>query len=266
MFVVIGNPPYNASQANENDNNKNKPHAGVDGRVRATYAVASSAQSKNKLYDPYVKAIRWATDKLVDEGIVAFVTNNSFIDAQMFDGMRKHLSEEFDRLYILDLGGNIRKGQPGDSNVFGIQVGVSINILVKSTVGGICNPDEVGGVSNPDEVGGISNPDLSFQIRYNDETANVNKERTFAFLEEKQHIGNVTWQELTPDKRHTWLTGGLHSDFDTFIPMGNKAAKASKEDVEGTCFSKPTASAYQQIGMLGLIISIKGPSLKTFRE
>ena len=236
MFVVIGNPPYNASQANENDNNKNKPHAGVDGRVRATYAVASSAQSKNKLYDPYVKAIRWATDKLVDEGIVAFVTNNSFIDAQMFDGMRKHLSEEFDRLYILDLGGNIRKGQPGDSNVFGIQVGVSINILVKSTVGGISNPDEVGGVSNPDEVGGISNPDLSFQIRYNDETANVNKERTFAFLEEKQHIGNVTWQELTPDKRHTWLTGGLHSDFDTFIPMGNKAAKASKEDVEGTLF------------------------------
>ena len=218
MFVVIGNPPYNASQDNENDNNKNKPHAGVDGRVRATYAVASSAQSKNKLYDPYVKAIRWATDKLQDEGIVAFVTNNSFIDAQMFDGMRKHLSEEFDTLYILDLGGNIRKGQSGDSNVFGIQVGVSINILVKS------------------KVGGISNLDLSFQIRYNDETANVNKERTFAFLEEKQHIGNLTWQELTPDKRHTWLTGGLHSDFDTFIPMGNKAAKASKEDVEGVLF------------------------------
>ena len=227
MFVVIGNPPYNARQANENDNNKNKPHAGVDGRVRATYAAASNAQLKNKLYDPYVKAIRWATDKLADEGIVAFVTNNSFIDAQMFDGMRKHLSEEFDTLYILDLGGNIRKGQPGDSNVFGIQVGVSINILVKS---------KVGGISNPDEAGGICNPDLSFQIHYNDETANVSKERTFAFLEEKQHIGNVTWQELIPDKRHTWLTAGLHTDFDTFIPMGSKATKASKGDVAGTLF------------------------------
>ena len=132
MFVVIGNPPYNASQANENDNNKNRPHVGVDARVRDTFAADSSAQLKNKLYDPYVKAFRWAMDKLGDEGIVAFVTNSGFIDGQMFDGMRKHLSEEFDTLYILDLGGNVRKGQSGDANVFGIQVGVSINILVKS--------------------------------------------------------------------------------------------------------------------------------------
>ena len=220
MFVVIGNPPYNARQANENDNNRNRRHAGVDARVRDTFAADSNAQSKNKLYDPYVKAFRWAMDKLSDEGIVAFVTNNSFIDAQMFDGMRKHLSEEFNTLYILDLGGNVRKGQPGDSNVFGIQVGVSINILVKSK----------------HKVGGVSNPDLAFQIHYNDKTANVSKERTFAFLEEKQHIGNVTWQELTPDKRHTWLTAGLHTDFDTFIPMGNKTAKASAGDVEGTLF------------------------------
>ena len=71
-------------------------------------------------------------DKIGDEGIVVFVTNNGFIDGQMFDGMRKHLSEEFDTLYILDLGGNVRKGQSGDSNVFGIQVGVSINVLIKS--------------------------------------------------------------------------------------------------------------------------------------
>ena len=227
MFVVIGNPPYNAGQDNENDNNRNRPHAGVDARVRVTYAADSNAQSKNKLYDPYIKAFRWAMDKLGDEGIVAFVTNNGFIDGQMFDGMRKHLSEDFDTLYILDLGGNVRKGHPGDSNVFGIQVGVSINILVKS---------KVGGVSNPDEVGGVSNPDLAFQILYNDETENISKERTFAFLEENQHVGNVVWQELIPDKRHTWLTEGLHTDFDTFIPMGNKTAKASAGDVEGTLF------------------------------
>ncbi len=218
MFVVIGNPPYNARQANENDNNRNRRHAGVDARVRNTFAAASNAQSKNKLYDPYVKAFRWAMDKLGDEGIVAFVTNNSFIDAQMFDGMRQHLVDEFDTLYVLDLGGNVRKGQPGDSNVFGIQVGVSINILVKS------------------KVGGISNSDFAFQIYYNEETADVNKERTFAFLEEKRDIGNVTWQELIPDKRHTWLTAGLHTDFDTFIPIGNKTAKASDGDVEGTLF------------------------------
>ena len=214
MFVVIGNPPYNARQANENDNNKNKSHAGVDGRVRATYAAASSAQLKNKLYDPYVKAIRWATDKLRDEGIVVFVTNNSFIDAQMFDGMRQHLVDEFDTLYILDLGGNIRKGQPGDSNVFGIQVGVSINVLIKVK----------------------QNQGGSARIFYNDETADMRKERTFTFLEEKQHVGNLEWQKLTPDKRQTWLTADLHTDFDTFIPMGSKSVKATRGVAEDAFF------------------------------
>ena len=214
MFVVIGNPPYNASQDNENDHNKNKPHAGVDGRVRATYAAASSAQLKNKLYDPYVKAIRWATDKLGDEGIVVFISNNSFIDAQMFDGMRQHLADEFDILYILDLGGNVRKGQSGDANVFGIQVGVSINVLIKS---------------KQNQVG-------TARIFYNHETADMRKERTFAFLEEKQHVGNLDWQEIKPDKRHTWLTGGFDMDFDTFVPIGNKSAKSSTGDGEGTLF------------------------------
>ena len=220
MFVVIGNPPYNASQNNENDNNKNRRHAAVDTRVRNTFAADSSAQLKNKLYDPYVKAFRWAMDKLSDEGIVAFVTNNSFIDAQMFDGMRRHLSDEFDTLYILDLGGNVRKGQPGDSNVFGIQVGVSINIFVKSKR----------------KVGEVSNPDLAFHICYNDETTDVSKTRTFAFLDEKQHVGNVRWQELAPDKRHTWLTTDLHNDFDAFIPIGSKIAKSTRGDVKDTIF------------------------------
>ena len=215
MFVVIGNPPYNASQDNENDNNRNRRHAGVDARVRDTFATDSNAQSKNKLYDPYVKAFRWAMDKIGDEGIVVFVTNNGFIDRQMFDGMRKHLSEEFDTLYILDLGGSTRKGQSGDSNVFGIQVGVSINILVKSKREGGSSPA---------------------RILYNDETADLSKTRTFAFLEENQHVGNVVWRELTPDKRHTWLTEGLQVDFDTFIPIGSKSAKAVQGDVEGTLF------------------------------
>ena len=215
MFVVIGNPPYNASQDNENDNNRNRRHVAVDTRVRNTFAADSSAQLKNKLYDPYVKAFRWAMDKLSDEGIVAFVTNNSFIDAQMFDGMRKHLSEEFDTLYVLDLGGNVRKGQPGDANVFDIQVGVSINIFVKSKRDGGMSPA---------------------RILYNEETADLSKARTFAFLDQSQHVGNLKWQELTPDKRYTWLTADLHTDFDTFIPMGSKIAKASKGHAEGTLF------------------------------
>ena len=81
-----------------------------------------------------MKAIRWASDRIGEEGVVAFVTNNSFLDAIAFDGMRKHLSNDFDAIYILDLGGNVRKNpKHQDSNVFGIQVGVSINLFVKKT-------------------------------------------------------------------------------------------------------------------------------------
>ena len=214
MFVVIGNPPYNASQANENDNNKNRSHEAVDNRVRATYAAASSAQLKNKLYDPYVKGIRWASDKIGPEGIIAFITNNSFLDAEMFDGMRQCLTEEFDTLYLLNLGGNIRKGQPGDSNVFGIQVGVSINFLVKT--------------GQPREG--------RARILYSDEAAALPKERTFQFLADCEHVGNVTWREIQPNARQMWLTEGLRDDFETFLPMGTKAAKAAKGEVEGTIF------------------------------
>ena len=214
MFVVIGNPPYNASQANENDNNKNRPHEAVDNRVRATYAAASTAQLKNKLYDPYVKGIRWASDKIGPEGIIAFITNNSFLDGEMFDGMRLCLAEEFDTLYLLNLGGNIRKGQPGESNVFGIQVGVSINFLVKT--------------EQPREG--------RARILYTDEAAALPKERTFQFLGNCEHVGNVTWRELQPNARQMWLTEGLRPEFDTFLPMGTKAAKAAKGAVEGALF------------------------------
>ena len=215
MFVVIGNPPYNASQANENDNNKNRPHEAVDNRVRATYAAASIAQLKNKLYDPYVKSLRWASDKIGPEGIIAFITNNSFIDGKMFDGLRQCLAEEFNTLYLLDLGGNIeRKRHPGDSNVFGIKVGVSINLLVKT--------------KEPREGGA--------RILYHDETATLSKSQTFQFLEETAHVGNVTWRDIQPNARHMWLTDGLETDFNTFIPMGTKAAKAAKGETEGTLF------------------------------
>ena len=92
----------------------------------------SAASNKNKLSDPYVKAIRWASNRIEEEGIVAFVTNNSFLDAVAFDGMRKHLSDDFDAIYILDLGGNVKKNPKLSGkthNVFGIQVGVSINFF-----------------------------------------------------------------------------------------------------------------------------------------
>ena len=206
MFVIIGNPPYNAGQTNDSDNNRNRKYPAMDARIRDTYAAASTAQLKNALYDPYVKSLRWATDRLREAGIVALITNHSFIDGMAFDGMRKHLAEEFDTLYILDLGGNIRKGHPGDSNVFGIRVGVSINIFVKKE--------------------GLR--EGRGRVLYHGEMATQSKARTFDFLAENAHVGNLTWQELQPNARHVWLTDGLREDFETFLPMGSKQTHVSK--------------------------------------
>jgi predicted helicase len=111
IFVIIGNPPYNTAQVNENDNNKNRRYEEIDARVSATYAKDSKATLLNKLGDPYVKAIRWASDRIQreGEGIVAFVTNSSFTVKNSFDGMRKNLEKDFDAIYVLDLGGNVKE-------------------------------------------------------------------------------------------------------------------------------------------------------------
>jgi len=137
IFVVTGNPPYNAWQADENDNNKNRKYEDLDNRVSETYAKKSRATNMNALSDPYVKAIRWASDRIKKEGIVAFVTNSGFVDGLATDGMRAHLASDFDEIYVLDLGGNVRKNPKLSGtthNVFGIQVGVSINIFVRRNI------------------------------------------------------------------------------------------------------------------------------------
>ena len=215
MFVVIGNPPYNAWQVNDSDNNRNRKYKAMDDRIMETYAADSKATLKNALYDPYVKAIRWASDRIEDEGVVAFVTNNGFLDGLAFDGMRKHLADDFDAIYILDLGGNARKGlKVSDANVFGIRVGVSINLLVKNKGKSSEKPN----------------------IFYYCTDGLWNKEKKFNFLNERQHTGNIEWNSIQPNKQHTWLTEGLHAEFDTFIPMGTKEAKASKDAAVNVIF------------------------------
>ena len=132
--VIIANPPYNAGQINENDNNKNRKYPEMDGRVRRTYGADSTATLQRKLWDPYVKAIRFATDRIGDAGIVCYVNNDSFVTEKSFDGMRKHLARDFDLIYVLGLGGNVRKNPKLSGtthNVFGIQVGVSINLFIR---------------------------------------------------------------------------------------------------------------------------------------
>ncbi len=215
MFVVIGNPPYNAGQRSENDNNKNRKHPLMDARVAETYVKDSAAQTPNNLYDPYVKAIRWASDRIGEEGVVALVTNNSFLDGIAFDGVRKHLAADFDALYVLDLGGNVQRGlKVSHANVFNIRIGVSINLFVK-------NRDK------------SSEKPRIFYYR-TDEL--WNREQKFEFLNKCQHVGGVAWRSIEPDARHAWLTESLDPEFDTFTPMGTKAAKASAGETEGVLF------------------------------
>jgi predicted helicase len=124
IFVVIGNPPYNAWQISENDNNKNRKYPAVDKRVSELYAAGSAATLLSSLNDPYVKAFRWASDRIGEEGIVAFVSNSSFVDQVAFDRMRQRICSEFDEVWLLDLGGNVRKNPKLSGtthNVFGIQ-------------------------------------------------------------------------------------------------------------------------------------------------
>ena len=213
ITVIIGNPPYNVGQVNENDNNKNRTYATMDKQVRETYAKDSNATNKNALSDPYVKAIRWAADRIGEEGVVAFITNNSFLDAVAFDGMRKHLAEDFDTIYILDLGGNVRKGLAvSDANVFGIRVGVSINLFVKKK----------------------DSTDAHIYYYRTDDL--WDKKRKFNFLQERTHVGTIEWQIIRPDRRYIWLTEGIHADFETFTPMGTKEAKAGKGEAVDVLF------------------------------
>ena len=214
MFVVIGNPPYNAKQVDESDNSKNRKYPTMDARVKETYSQDSTATNTNQLSDPYVKAIRWASDRIGEEGVVAFVTNNSFLDGVAFDGMRKHLAADFEAIYILDLSGNVRKNPKLSGtthNVFGIQVGVSINFLIKRR----------------------DNTNPQAQICYARVDEFWRKEDKYRYLDSKGHYRNIEWKPITPDRRYTWLTEGLHTEFETFIPMGTmEAKKASGEAVD----------------------------------
>ena len=207
MFVIIGNPPYNVGQVNENDNNKNRKYPMMDAQVKETYAKDSTARNKNALADPYVKAIRWASDRIGEEGVVAFVTNNGFLDGVAFDGMRKHLADNFDAIYILDLGGNARKGlKVSDANVFGIRVGVSINFFIKRR----------------------DSAKAHAKVFYTRVDEFWRKEDKYRYLDSKGHHQNIKWKAITPDRRYTWLTEGLCAEFETFIPMGTQKAKETK--------------------------------------
>jgi predicted helicase len=208
ITVVIGNPPYSVGQASQNDNNKNPRYPKLDERIRTTYTAASSASLKRNLYDSYMRAFRWATDRIGEKGVVCFVTNGAFIDSASADGFRKVLAEEFSSIWCLNLRGNARMSgeqrQKERGNVFGqgSRTPVAITLLVK----------------NPDRPGPAT-------IYYYDIGDYLSREEKLAKITKFSDICGVEWQQITPNHAGDWINQRSEL-FETFVPLGDKKAKA----------------------------------------
>ena len=206
ISVVIGNPPYNANQQNENDNNKNRTYGHVDGRIKRTYIKHSTAQ-KTKVYDMYSRFFRWAMDRLSEDGIgiVALITNRSFIDSRTFDGFRHVVEDFFSEIYVVDLGGDVRanpKLSGTKHNVFGIQTGVAIAFMVKREKAEGCK--------------------IFYARRPEDETA----DDKLAWLG-SQPVASLPFEQITPSKRGNWINQ-VENEWDDLIPVADKKTKAAK--------------------------------------
>jgi predicted helicase len=201
ISVIIGNPPYNANQLSENENNKNREYPEIDKRIKETYVEKSNAQ-KTKVYDMYARFFRWASDRLDENGILAFVTNRSFIESRTFDGFRSVVAKEFHEIRIVDLGGDVRANprlSGTTHNVFGIQTGVAISFFIKKAKTKGCR------------IYYVRRPEM--------ETA----EEKLAFLADAD-LQHQAWAESSPDEMHNWLHVDA-GEFESFLPLISKDTK-----------------------------------------
>jgi Predicted helicase len=208
ITVVVGNPPYSALQTSENDGNKNLSYPTLDERIRTTYAARSSAVLKNSLYDSYVRAIRWASDRIHGRGVVGFVTNGSFIDGNALDGLRACLAEEFTNLYVFNLRGNQRTSgelsrmEGGKIFGSGSRTPVAISILVR-------NPDK----NTPGE------------LFYHDIGDYLPREEKLSIIRRFSSLNGLhrerKWVRIQPNANHDWINQ-RDPAFESFIPLGDK--------------------------------------------
>lgn len=203
--VIVGNPPYSAQQDSENDGNKNLKYPQLDERIRGTYAAHSNATLVKNLYDSYIRAVRWASDRIKDKGIVCFVSNGSFIDANNMDGLRKCLTDEFTSVYVFNLRGNARTSgeqrRMEKGNVFGegTRTPVAVSLLVK----------------NPAKQG-------RGQLFYHDIGDYLSKEEKLKIVSEFASIASIPWRTLKPNDSHDWINQ-RDPAFDAFLPLGDKS-------------------------------------------
>ncbi|WP_375543257.1 type ISP restriction/modification enzyme [Corynebacterium pseudodiphtheriticum] len=184
--VVIGNPPYSAGQKSANDLNANQKYPSLDKRIADTYAAKSSAQLKNSLYDSYLRAFRWATDRIGDQGVVAFVSNGGWIDGNTGDGVRLSMTEDFTDLYVFNLRGNARTAgeqrRKEAGNVFRDGGRTTIAVMI--------------GIKDPSKSG--------FQLHYRDIGDYFTAEEKLSIVDSSA-IETIDWQTISPNKEGDWL-------------------------------------------------------------
>lgn len=208
--VIVGNPPYSAGQKSEQDDTKKVKYDNLDERIRETYAKRSNAGLLYNLYDSYIRAFRWASDRIGDSGVMAFVSGSGWIERSFADGMRKCLSEEFSDLYIFHLRGDIRKNMLSKGaaregqNVFGSgsMTGIAVSILVK-------NPKAT-------HKGAIHFHDIGDDLNVQEK-----KHRISHFISIDGVSEQSEWKSITPDKKGDWLNQ-VNPDFEKFIVVGEK--------------------------------------------
>lgn len=206
ISVVIGNPPYNANQANFNDANKNRTYPAIDKRINETFVKYSTAINKANLYDMYTRFYRWAMDRLDKNGIIAFITNRSFIDSRTFDGFRKCIGNDFSNCYIVDTRSDVRvnpKIAGTTHNVFGIQTGVAIMFLVKKET-----------------------QESRCRIEYIDMPDEWRKEEKLDWFKNNR-LETTPFKKIEPDKRSNWINLA-DSDFESLLPLIDKDLKTGK--------------------------------------
>ena len=201
ISVIIGNPPYNDSAILWGDGRDNWAYPDIDKRIRDTYVKEGTAQRTHQ-YDMYKRFIRWASDRLADDGIIAFITNRAYLNKIQDDGFRKVTFDEFSDIYVLDLGGDVREHK-GVGNIFGIMTGVAIGFFVRQ--------------SAREVVGKIH------YYAIDDAKSGVEK------LAQLQgfNISNIEFTDIVPDHKNNWLNQS-NSDFEDLLPLANRKTKFAK--------------------------------------
>ncbi|WP_345870034.1 DEAD/DEAH box helicase [Shewanella algae] len=211
--VIMGNPPYSAGQDSANDNNQNIKYPILDARLAETYVAGTNATLRNALYDSYIRAFRWASDRLGERGIVGFVTNGGFVEANTTDGMRKCLAEEFSNIWVFHLRGNARTSgelrRKEKDNVFGqgTRTPIAITLLVK-------NPEAT-------EHGQIYFHDIGDYLTREEKLAKITDLVSIAGISESDG-----WTQIVPDAHGDWLNQRDDS-FNEFIVLGDKKSDNS---------------------------------------